>query len=274
MDLHKLIDYMKFAGNEAGKPYYYANGGIWPHGNAWYALGLISNGLNNDALNFVKRTMTLYGIINSPNGQPALYEYRISDKTKPAFYGKIDKPQFLWAGGWYFYTIYNLFGLRENEWNIALSPFIPQELDTIRLSVTIKGIPVKIEISGEGNEIASITYNDRQIPSAIVPENINDLNKISLKLGNSISPYLSSANAIVLSPVYNIESRTLEFDLESFEGHLIELKIISPSEIKNIFVNDQNLGDGITEIKNDALYEINVKHIARLSNNHYSIIFR
>ena len=37
MDLHLLIDYMKFAGNEAGDPYHYANGGIWPHGNAWYA---------------------------------------------------------------------------------------------------------------------------------------------------------------------------------------------------------------------------------------------
>ena len=37
MDLHLLIDYMKFAGNEAGDPYHYANGGIWPHGNAWFA---------------------------------------------------------------------------------------------------------------------------------------------------------------------------------------------------------------------------------------------
>ena len=34
MDFQKLIGYLKFAGNEAGDEYYYANGGIWPHGNA------------------------------------------------------------------------------------------------------------------------------------------------------------------------------------------------------------------------------------------------
>jgi glycogen debranching enzyme len=49
MDLYLLIDYMKFAGNGAGDPYHYANGGIWPHGNACYALALINNGLNKDA---------------------------------------------------------------------------------------------------------------------------------------------------------------------------------------------------------------------------------
>ena len=59
MDLHLLSDYMGFAGNEAGEPYYYANGGIWPHGNSWYALSLISNGLNADAFKFIKKTMTL-----------------------------------------------------------------------------------------------------------------------------------------------------------------------------------------------------------------------
>ena len=274
MDLHKLIDYMKFAGNEAGEPYYYANGGIWPHGNAWYALGLINNGFNEEALNFVKQTMTLSGIINSPNGQPALYEYRISDKTNPAFYGKIDKPQFLWAGGWYIYTLYNLFGLRENEWNIAFAPYIPQELDTVYLTVTIKGVPVRVEISGKGNQISSITYDDREIPSAVVPKNINDLKKISFKLGDPITPYLSSANAIVISPVYDIETRTLEFDLESFEGHLIEFEIISPGEEQNIFVNGKDLNSGIAETMKNKMYEINVQHIAQLSNNHYSIIFK
>ncbi|OGU72018.1 MAG: hypothetical protein A2V93_03225 [Ignavibacteria bacterium RBG_16_34_14] len=274
MDLHKLIEYMKFAGNEAGEPYYYANGGIWPHGNAWYALGLISNGFNEDAFKFIKQTMTLSGIINSPNGQPALYEYRISDKTNPAFYGKIDKPQFLWAGGWYFYTLYNFFGLRENEWNIAFNPFIPQELDTVHLTVTIKGVPVTVEISGKGLEIASITYDDKEIPSAVVPENINKLKKISFKLGYPTIPYLSSANAMVISPVYDFEIRTLEFDLESFEGHLAEFEIISPMAKQNILLNGKEISDGIAETKRNNLYEINVRHIVRPTRNHYSIKFK
>ena len=43
--------------------------------------------------------MTLDGIINSPNGQPAMYEYRDSNFNNPKEYGKIDKPQFMWAAG-------------------------------------------------------------------------------------------------------------------------------------------------------------------------------
>ncbi|MGB5850571.1 MAG: hypothetical protein WBH40_18930, partial [Ignavibacteriaceae bacterium] len=35
MDFHVLRDYLNFSGNEAGDQFYYANGGIWPHGNAW-----------------------------------------------------------------------------------------------------------------------------------------------------------------------------------------------------------------------------------------------
>ena len=40
MDFDELGDYLHFAGNEAGDKFFYANGGIWPHGNAWYALAL------------------------------------------------------------------------------------------------------------------------------------------------------------------------------------------------------------------------------------------
>jgi hypothetical protein len=274
MDLHLLIDYMKFAGNEAGDPYHYANGGIWPHGNSWYALSLISNGLNDDAFEFIKKTMTLNGIINSPNGQPALYEYRISDKNNPEIYGKIDKPQFLWAGGWYFYTLYNLFGLRENEWNISLSPFIPTEMDSVELNVTINGVLVLVEITGKGNTLASILYDGKEIPSAIFPSNINSIKKIILKLGETKSPYLNSANAIVISPKYDVKTKILEFELEAFKGHLIELQIISPSSVKNVFINGNNTSSGTTELHKNGLYEINLTHTSELKRNHYSIKFK
>ncbi len=108
MDFHKLIEYLKFAGNEAGDKYKYINGGIWPHGNAWYALALISVGEKEKAIDFIKRTMTINGIINSPNGQPAMYEYRNSNPDME-FRGKVDKPQFMWAAGWYLYFIYSLY---------------------------------------------------------------------------------------------------------------------------------------------------------------------
>jgi cellobiose phosphorylase len=274
MDLHLLIDYMKFAGNEAGEPYHYANGGIWPHGNSWYALGLINNGLNKDAFEFIKKTMTLDGIVNSPNGQPALYEYRISDKNNPAVYGKIDKPQFLWAGGWYFYTLYNLFGLRENEWNISFSPFIPKEMDSVQLTVTLKGVLVTVDIKGKGSALSSILYDGKEIPSAIVPENINHLEKINLKTGNVKTPYLNSANALVISPTYERKTKTLEFELESFENHLIELQIVSPIANQNITINGKFISHGITESKKNNIYKINLQHASGQKRNHYSINFK
>ena len=271
MDLHLLGDYMRFAGNEAGAPYHYANGGIWPHGNAWYALALINNGLNRDAFEFINRTMTLNGIINSPNGQPALYEYRISDKNDPALYGRIDKPQFLWAGGWYLYTLYNLFGLRENEWNVSFSPFIPREMDSVQLTVALKGAPVIVDITGRGNTLASIAFDGREIPSAIVPEDMKQLRRIEVKVGNTKTPYLSSANALVISPTYDRETRKLEFDLESFEDHLIEVEVVSPTANQSIAINGHYISSGITESRTNGGYKIKLQHISSSKRNHYSI---
>jgi len=274
MDLHLLGDYMKFAGDEAGAPYHYANGGIWPHGNAWYALGLISNGLNDDAFDFIKKTMTLQGIMKSPNGQPALYEYRISDKNDPASYGRIDKPQFLWAGGWYFYTLYNLFGLRENEWNISFSPFIPSGMDSVRLIVTLKGAPVPVDITGHGRTLSKILFDGREVPSAVVPDDLKRPARIHLKLGIPATPYLNSANALVKAPKYYRDSRKLEFDLETFRDRVIKVEVISPGPNRRISVNGILMSAGITESKRSGVYRISFEHRSAFAKNHYSIEFK
>lgn len=273
MDLHLLIDYMKFAGNEAGDPYHYANGGIWPHGNSWYALSLISNGLYDEAYKFIQTTMMLNGIINSPNGQPALYEYRISDKTNPSVYGKIDKPQFLWAGGWYLYTLYNLFGLRENEWNISFNPYIPQDLDSVTFNMNVKGKLTNVHITGKGDNVAYVEYNGKRVPSLIIPDDLVDLNKIDIVLGKPLEPIVYSANAIVSNPVYNQNKNTLDFRLDSFEGHLTQIKIISPNKHKNISINDKSIENEFQENKKDGLIELVISGETHLKSSNYSIQF-
>jgi glycogen debranching enzyme len=87
MDFAGLIDYLKFSGNEAGAPYYYLNGGIWPQGNAWYALALIAVNRHREAANFLRETMTIKGIMTSPRGQPAMYEVRNANRNNPDEYG-------------------------------------------------------------------------------------------------------------------------------------------------------------------------------------------
>ena len=273
MDLHLLADYMGFAGNEAGDPYHYANGGIWPHGNAWYALSLISNGLNTEAYQFIKKTMTLDGIINSPNGQPALYEYRISDKNNPDKYGKIDKPQFLWAGGWYLYTLYNLFGLKENDWNVSFNPYLPEDLDSINFKLTVGSKLVDVEVLGKGERVSSIMYDGKQIPSLVIPSDAGNLDKIIIKLGKPDIPIINSTNALVINPYFDKEKNLLEFELQSFEGHHTETKIISPTMVKVTFIDGVKIESNYTVLQDGSFFEYIIHQNAGLNGDHYSIYF-
>ena len=127
--------FYKFQGDEAGQPYLYINGGVWPHSNAWYALALVAAGKTDEALSFVKSTMTVEGIMRSPMGQPAMYEYRYTDPASKE-YGRVDKPSFLWAGGFYLKTLYALAGVKENEWNISFSPAMPASIGACHFSLT------------------------------------------------------------------------------------------------------------------------------------------
>lgn len=242
MDLHKLTDYMGFAGNEAGEPYYYANGGIWPHGNAWFALGLINNKKYDKAFEFLNKIMTMDGVLNSPNGQPALYEYRISDKNNPEVYGKIDKPQFLWAGGWYLYTLYNLFGLRENEWNISIEPYLPTNLNKIQMSLTVNGKIVKVNINGNGEILESIKFDDLELPSVIIPSDMINIKEINLHLGDAKYPYLSKANGIVSKVEYDYDERILSFDLSSMKNENDNIEITTPYVCSKITCDGEIIG--------------------------------
>jgi hypothetical protein len=274
MDLHKLGDYLGFAGNEAGQPFYYANGGVWPHGNAWYVLSLISNDKNDEAYEFIKKIMTINGVMNSPNGQPSMYEYRISDKSNPELYGQIDKPQFLWAGGWYLYSLYNLFGLRENDWNISFEPYLPDKMSSLVLSITLKGKLVPVEISGSGRTVSSFKVNDIDVPSVIVPRDYSGIKNLKINLGKTLTPYLNNANAKVYSPKYNAEEKLLEFGLEAAADYQNKFEIISPTEIEYIYYNNIKLSDNIILTMFDGLYKIKVNHLVTNAYNNYSIMFK
>lgn len=258
MDLHKLVDYMGFAGNEAGDPSYYANGGIWPHGNAWYVLGLISNKKYEEAYDFIEKIMTLDGVINSPNGQPAMYEYRISDKSNPEVYGKIDKPQFLWAAGWYIYSLYNLFGVKENNWNISIQPFLLSKIDSVNFNLSANGMLFPISIKGEGNYIQSFNYKKKIIPSYVLPDDMGEMGKISIKLGRLEIPMILSAEAKIGDPQYSNKEKTLSFMTKSYEGNEAEIEIVSPN--------------GVLKILNDGKM-LNTYSSQKLDNGNYKIVF-
>ncbi len=244
MDFQQLIEFLRLNGNEAGDPYKYFNGAVWPHGNAWYALALIAVGEKAEAALFIKRTMTLDGIINSPNGQPAMYEFRNSNRQDKSVYGRVDKPQFTWAAGWYLYSLYHLLGIRENEWNIALEPYLLASAGEARFSVIIQGKPVTVMVHGSGPYIESIRYDDKPRPSAVIPTGADVGKEIDILLGTPEYPYLAGTGAALIDSHLDKQGRSLSLMLEAFPGHQNETRIISPWDPKSIWLNGRELQGG------------------------------
>ncbi len=231
--------FFKFLGNEAGDPYLYANGGIWPHANAFYALALNAVGRTDDALGFVKGSMTLDGVAESPNGLPAMYEYRMSDSTSPAF-GTIDKPSFMWAAGFYMNVLYALSGFQDNEWNLSFSGTMPAALGPVRCSYAF-GELHDVSIGGTGGTLRSLTNGADELGSLVLPRSAMNNLPMKVEYGAPARPYLESVNAIVESVVPATGPTGMEIVLSSFQGHRIEMHLIAPAVPRRIRVDGRDV---------------------------------
>jgi hypothetical protein len=231
--------FFHFVGNEAGDPYLYANGGVWPHNNAWYALALGATGRLDDAFLFYRTTMTLDGIARSPRGQPAFYEYRYSDPASPR-YGEIDKPSFLWAAGFTLLTGYRLLGLQENEWNISFLGELPSAVDTGRCALEFGGRK-EISISGKGKGLRSFTADGRDVPSLVLPLDIRNTRVWALSLGASVAPYLARINAQLHRAAYDAGKRTMRLTVSSFSGHAVTAKIELTDPVQSVRVDGKRI---------------------------------
>lgn len=267
MDFDELQEFWHFVNNEAGDKFYYLNGGIWSHSNAWYSLALIAANKKEEAVKFIKDVMTIDGIMKGPNGQPAMYEVRNGNYNNAKVYGTIDKPQFMWAAGWYLYSLYYLFGLCNNEWNISFDPYLPttQKKCSFDLSVKgsaegglvdvkiIRGIKQKIEIDGE------------KINSFVLPDCYDNLKIIRMTIGKLNEPVLKTTSSILKSCLFNKKSNKLKIELSAFKGHKNKTVIQSKTLPKSILINGKDYSDGITEKINDRYsITINFTHESRL----------
>lgn len=271
MDFNKLIDYLKFAGNEAGDPFLYINGGIWSHGNTFYALALKSAGRTGDAIDFVRRVMTVDGIMNGPNGQPAMYEYRNGNYNNPDVYGKVDKPQFMWAAGWYIYSLYHLFGIDENDWNIRFTPFLKDGQKSCAFTLEASGKTYAVNISGKGKFIRKVSYGGREFPSAVIPAGNAGEGRIDVTLGRPLSPYLNKTDAALVSCVN--KAKELTITLSAAAGHINKTEIISPFPPRAIMLNGKKLEKGWNSEKTDDLYIIRCDFIHVNGNDELRVEF-
>ncbi len=233
------IDRYHFNGPEVGAPYQYMNGGVWPQGIAWYAMGMLAADRPDDARDVLKRFLTLDGIERSPNGQPALFEYRNADWSAPG-YGRIDKTAFLWAGGWYLHVLYQLAGVRENEWNLWFDPNLPSGFDNVAYDLVMHGERSHVTWSGNGPFFRSITADGRRIYSAIATA---PAAQITLERGLPDDPYLARATGIVDSVEYEASEERLNVHVRGLRGQSLEVVVVSPKTPRFVFVNGREIAD-------------------------------
>jgi hypothetical protein len=222
-NLDSVKTYYRIADNEAGDPYLYANGGVWPHANAWYAMGLVKTGRIDDAFEFFRQTMTVEGIMQSPMGQPAMYEYRYSDPSSPEF-GRIDKPTFLWAGGFYLNTLYRLLGLHENTWNLSLGGPLPSSIDSARFTLDF-GSATKVRRFGGGDVV--LVADGQKIPSSVIPLSLSGTSSWELREQNMGIPQIEYISAILHDATYDASRKLLQIEVSSFNGHATEVWVAS-----------------------------------------------
>ena len=272
-DFHtdSMISYFKLLGNEAGAPYVYANGGIWPHSTAWYILALQSHGQIDEAVQYLRKTLTLDGIAQSPMGQPAMYEYRFAD-TSSAEYGKIDKPSFLWAGGFYLNVLYRLFGVSENEWNLSVSMPRASQFDSISFSLAF-GSSKDISISGKGGRLHSFTDGSTSIASLVLPLDAAQRARYDIHLGSVENPYLESINAIVYAAQYTGEKKSLECVFSSFQGHAVTAFVIGAKKAKKILIDGKVLKNVKRAIQADGSEKLEVHCTGTDARQKLSIIY-
>lgn len=270
MDFENLTEKYKFYSDEVGPKYFYMNGGVWYHGNAWYALALMAAEKNNEAFDFIKKIMTLKGIMSGPGGQPGLYEVRNTDVTRPDIYGKPDKPQFMWAAAWYLHSIYQLLGLRENDWNIGFEPYLAPTMKKASFQITYRGGLVNVLIKGSGQYLRSIEFDGKRVSTAVIPDETSTVKNIKLILGIPKQPYVASTQSRLLSVEYRRSEHQLVtkfLDQQRFKSN--QTKIISRQRVKAVTVNGKSLEaqKSWIQTKNNQVYELDLNFTPALQGD-------
>lgn len=259
MDLIELRDFWHFVGNEAGDKYYYLNGGIWPHSNTWYSLALMADGKKEKAAEFIKNVMTIDGIMNGPNGQPAMYEVRNGNVDDPKVYGTIDKPQFMWAAGWYLYSLYNLFGINNNEWNIEFNPFLLKDQQGCSFDLTVNGKLVKVGI--DKGDSQKTEFDGKGINSFVVPLETKSNGKIQLTLGKTDEPFIQTSNSILRLCSFDRNTGEMKIRLEAFKCHGNQTIITSKRKPETVSLNGEKLENIVVDSNAEGyMITINFKH--------------
>ncbi|MDZ7374245.1 MAG: hypothetical protein ONB23_09785 [candidate division KSB1 bacterium] len=272
-DFHRLVEAYRLNGLEAGPPYSYLNGGIWPHGNAWYCLALDGIGKRDEGVRYLTRWAAVRAIQQSPGGQAAMFEYRVADRENPDLYGRVDKPQFTWAAGWFLYATYWLYGVREHAWNVYLDPWLPEGQSRFEATVWIRGRPVTIRVLGKGPHVERIFFDGRPEHTLVLPLSPSPPEEIRIVLGTVREPYLQHATAAVrFARWISKPHRELRLCLAAYPGHRSEAVILSPWPAQAAKLNGLPV-DIETTVLGKGIYRLVVRNEQRTESDTLAVRF-
>jgi len=163
----------------------------------------------------------------------------------------------MWFGGWYLYSLYNIYLTNENDWNICLNPFLPEGQTSSAFTLNANGYHILIKVTGHGKYISSIFYDGKPFHSAVIPANLKKVKNVKVVLGTLSNSYLLSTNSSLVNCSYDAGKNIMNLNLSAFAGHENQTTIISPFALKEIKVNGK---------KSDTLPNITIE------NNLYKII--
>ena len=215
--------------------------------------------------------MTVDGAAQSPNGQPAMYEYRYADTSSTEF-GRIDKPSFLWAGRLYLYTLYLLFGVSENEWNLSLAGPVLDTFESVHYSLTFRNRK-EVVTRAKGQRLRSLDFDGTSIPSFVLPTSVRQADHVKIEFGNPEIPYVQGVTAILHSVRFEKETKSLYPELASSSGHEVNAHVITRAKPTKVIVDGNPITDYRSQAQLDGSLRLEIKLTGSDSQQELEIFF-
>jgi hypothetical protein len=158
------------------------------------------------------------------------------------------------------YSLYNLFAIKENNWNLAFDPWLPGNLKTVSFSLTINGSKALTTINGRGEFISSIKIDGKEMNSAVIPSELKNTKRVEILLGTPQAPYLKEINSELKTAKYDKTKKIYSFTAERKN---ITAVIISPIKPVTLKINGISRSDLLTTTKKGSVFIISIAPIAK-----------
>jgi hypothetical protein len=188
-------------------------------------------------------------------GIPAMYEYRYADSSSADF-GTIDKPSFLWAGGFYLSTLYHLFGVEENEWNVSLAGPLPSTTPSATYSLAF-GKTKLVTVHGIGNRLRAALIDGETLPSLVLPLEKRQGKSVDIEFGIPNRPYLERVNARLHSAQCDA-GKMLVLTLSSFKGHRTVATVVAMRPPKKVVLDGRPRSKYTVRTANDGVMVLTI----------------